>query len=611
MCKVITALMYGPFHNSRYSDNQRAQDAINVTFFHWGIHGWIVYVIVGLLLAYMTYNRGLPMTMRSCFYPLLGDKIFGFLGDVIDVISIIATMFGVCTSLGIGAVQLNGGLRRLNRNIKDTIDNQIIIIWCITALATISVVTGIKVGIRRLSEICFAVGMFLLLVVLFYDDTWYLLNVTVQSTGYYLQWVVQLGFHTDAFAQLGNAPDGKEKPGWMNDWTILYWGWWIAWSPFVGMFIAKISRGRTIKQFITCTLTIPIIYSFLWFGIMGGAGIKMERNAALAGVTCNSSLGGTGAQEAYNDMYRLSCRGKNEMFFDLMRSYGDTNGFKDFMSIMTLLGIVLYFVTSSDSGSLVIDCLAANGSAEPPVLQRIFWAFTEGACASVLLKAGGTEALAALQSMAICTGLLYTVILNVMCVALWRALKMEAGDLDPNGPCFSVDLLQPLFKLSWRRVRKLLVATTAPWWPMGIAAAKLNRSKPLPYMLVLAIPFYGWVVLEALQVFETGLAYVGWVSLCGFFAYGTGIRANIREKYGINGNMFEDFFAVILAYPLAAMQMEEHMKVSSLLETDEEVGSDSSGSSEKIDGMDEDEPLKSLPHKRANQKPPKLRVTVL
>ena len=193
-----------------------------------------------------------------------------------------------------------------------------------------------------------------------------------------MQWIVQIGFHTDAFAQIGNAPDGREAPGWMNDWTIFYWGWWIAWSPFVGMFIAKISKGRTIRQFINNTLTIPIIYAFMWFCFMGGAGIKMERDAALAGVTCNSTLGGRGAVESFNGLYRLSCRDKDDMWFDLIRSYGHSTGFKDFMSVISLIGILFYFVTSSDSGSLVIDCLAANGSPEPPVLQRIFWAFTEG-----------------------------------------------------------------------------------------------------------------------------------------------------------------------------------------------------------------------------------------
>ena len=546
---------------------------MNLTFFHWGIHGWIVYVIIGLLIGFVCYRKGLPMTMSSCFYPLLGDKVFGIAGDLINILSVICTMFGVCTSLGLGVIQFNGGLRRLNSDIENNITNQIIIIWGITALATFSVVSGLKVGVRRLSEICFAVGIFLMLVVFFYDDTWYLLNLFVQSTGYYIQWIMQLGFHTDAFAQLGIAPDGKEAPGWMDAWTIFYWGWWISWSPFVGMFIARISRGRTIKEFITHTLTIPIVYSFIWFTIFGGAGLRMERNAALAGITCNSTLGGAKAIQSHNGLYRLSCRGKNDMWFDLVTQYGDSALFGDFLSVVSLCAIILYFVTSADSGSLVIDCLASNGDPDPPILQRIFWAFTEGATATALLKAGGTDALTALQTVAIAAGLFYTVLLNFMCVALWRVVKTEAGDLDPNGPQFNVGIFDALYYPSGKRMYRLIVAVIAPWWPMSNTAAKLYDSSRLPYMLVLAIPFYGWVALEALQVFESGLAYVGWAVLFGFFAYGTGIRANIREKYGINGNMFEDFFAVMLLYPLAAVQMEEHVEVAKMLhDSDEEVG---------------------------------------
>lgn len=393
---------------------------MNLTFFHWGIHGWIVYVVVGLLLAFLSYRKGLPMTMRSCFYPLLGNGIFGWVGDFIDILSVVCTMFGVCTSLGLGAIQLNAGFRRLNKNITFSTTNQIITIWGVTACATLSVISGLKLGIRRLSELCFVIGMMLMLIILFYDDTWYLLQLYVQSIGYYLQYVVQVGFHTDAFAQLGNAPDKLEAAEWMNDWTIFYWGWWIAWSPFVGMFIAKISRGRTIREFINATLTAPIFYTFLWLTIFGGAGIRMERNAALANVTCSSPFGGKTATKSFQGFYRLSCRPKNDMWFDLMDQYGDLG---DFLSIVSLIGgIILYFVTSSDSGSLVIDCLSANGDPDPPIPQRIFWALTEGATATALLYAGGTDALNALQAVSIVAGLPYTILLCFMCVALWRAV---------------------------------------------------------------------------------------------------------------------------------------------------------------------------------------------
>ena len=542
----------------RYSDNQLAQDAMNVTLFHWGIHGWIVYVIVGLLLAFVGYRKGLPMTMRTCFYPLIGEKIYGWMGDAIDILSVVCTMFGVCTSLGIGVIQMNTGFNRLFDKIEVTVKNQIIIIWCVTACATASVVSGLKVGIRRLSEICFTLGMFLMLIAFFSENSWHILNVYVQSIGYYLQWIVQLGFHTDAFAQLGNAPDGKQAHSWMNDWTIFYWGWWIAWSPFVGMFIAKISKGRTIRQFINGTMTAPIVYSFLWFCIFGTAGLKMERDATVANITCSSKLGGTNSTEAFNGMFRLSCRQTNDMWFDVMGQYGDLGMF---LSVVSLVSIILYFVTSSDSGSLVIDCLSANGDPEPPVIQRIFWALTEGACATALLKSGGLDALKALQAISISAGVPYTVLLCFMCVSLWRAVKMDAGDLDPRGPQFTTGLLDVLSNPSVESVRKVLLAVVAPWYSLGKTAAKIGgqEDRRWLYMLVLAIPFYLRIVFMALEPIVDGISYVGWTVLCGFFAYATSIRNSIREKYGIYGNMAEDFFAVMLTYPFAAYQMEHHL----------------------------------------------------
>ena len=520
-----------------------------------------MYVVVGLLLAFVGYRQGLPMTMRSCMYPLIGDKIYGWMGDAIDIISVVCTMFGVCTSLGLGVMQLNAGVHRLESSVEVSTLNQIIIIWCVTACATVSVITGLKLGIRRLSETCFALGVFIMMLVFFFDSPWHTLNLLVQSTGYYMQTVIQLGFHTDAFAQLGNAPDGKENPGWMDAWTIFYWGWWIAWSPFVGMFIAKISRGRTIRQFINATLTAPVAFSILWFSVFGGAGLKMERDATLANITCDLLKGGTNATESLNGLFRLSCRDKNDMWFDVMSQYGDMGSF---LSVLSLIGIVLYFVTSSDSGSLVIDCLSANGDPKPPVLQRVFWALTEGATATALLYVGGNKALNALQTVSIASGVPYTIMLCFMCVALWRAVKVEAGDLDPNGPQFTTGLLDVLSTPTVESVCKVIISIFAPWYSMGTAAGMVEKpnGRKWTHMLIMALPFYACIsmlVLERLCVFS-GICYVGYTLLFGFFAYATGVRNSIREKYEINGNVAEDFFAVMVLYPFAAYQMEHHMK---------------------------------------------------
>ncbi len=455
-------------------DNTLAQIAINLTLYHWGIHGWIVYCLVGLLLALMAYRENLPMTMKSCFYPLIGDKIFGWMGDLIDIISVLTTLFGVCTSLGLGTRQLNFGFSVLNSDINsDNTTIQVIIIWVITAIATISTVTGVGMGIRRLSEVCFGFGMFLMIVALFMDKTFYILNLLVQSLGYYIQYIIQLGWHTDAFEQLGPSAhkelgrfvvDNKEPDGpetWIDDWTMFYWGWWISWSPFVGMFIAKISRGRTIKQFINGTLTAPVLYSIFWMVIFGGAGIRHEREASNMGLCCNTDNAGwfinpmetleiikdrslnnsvvaasgspwlckdgkcspcaTSVMQMYqssNTTYlgfyqeyktlgidfgttladrsvtKLSCHGTEQMWFDVMRGYSDIG---TFLAVFSLFAIVLYFVTSSDSGSLVIDCLTSNGDPDPPTIQRVFWAVMEGATATALLVAGGKDGLLALQ----------------------------------------------------------------------------------------------------------------------------------------------------------------------------------------------------------------------
>ena len=376
-----------------------------------------------------------------------------------------------------------------------------------------------------------------MLIVVFHDRTWYLLNLYVQSTGYYIQNIIQLGFHTDAFAQLANSVDGKESPEWMDGWTIFYWGWWISWSPFVGMFIAKISRGRTIKDFITYTLTVPIMYTFLWLTIFGGSGLLMEREAAKKGINCSSPLGGANATEGLDGLFRLSCRSKENMWFDVISQYGDLGGF---LSILSLIGIILYFVTSSDSGSLVIDCLSANGNPDPPILQRIFWALTEGACATALLMAGGKDALTALQTAAIVAGLPYTVVMNFLCVAIWRAVKQEVGDYDPKRAEFTMGIMDIDTR---KRLRKMVLSIIAPWYYMGKTASKLYRGSPYGYMVFLSFLFNAWIGLLAVEIKVRGISYVAWALFIIFIGYIAAVRINVREKYGIDGNMAEDFFS--------------------------------------------------------------------
>ena len=531
---------------------------MNITLFHWGLHAWVVYVIVGLLLAYVGYRHNRPMTIRSCFYPLIGDKVYGLAGDLIDTLSVVGTMFGVCTSLGLGVITLNNGLHRLSSNIEDNDKiTRIIIIWVITAMATISVVSGLKVGIRRLSEICFGLGMFLMLFVFFRGNTWYFLNVYVQGIGYYIQYAIELSFHTEAYAQDGNAPDGKENPKWMEKWTIFYWGWWIAWSPYVGMFIAKISRGRTIRNYLMCTMTAPMLYTFLWFSIFGGAGLAMEREAELAGINCSSVLGGKFSNEAYLGMFRLSCRTSEQMFFDLMRSYNDK--LTPFLYVVSLASITLYFVTSSDSGSLVIDCLSANGSHDPPVIQRVFWAVTEGACATGLLVAGGRDALTALQTVSVAAGLPYTVIVCFMCVSLWKAMASE-NQFDRKNTEFVTGILRVFTcPLSLQKMFNFAIAVIAPWYPAGRAYSKLRTRKIYVSMITMAILFNLSIILIIFKTMGTDIEYIGLVVLMGYFSYVTAIRAEIRQTYHIDGNMLQDFLVVMFLHPFAVDQLDREV----------------------------------------------------
>lgn len=363
--------------------------AMDLTFLHWGFHAWAIYAVVALALAYFAYNRNLPLTIRSAFYPLLGDRIYGPLGTVIDVMAVVATLFGVATSLGFGVSQINAGLNYLFGIAIDT-QMQILLILGITMVATASVVSGLDRGIRRLSEFNLVAALILMLVILVGGPTLFLMEFFVQSTGHYLQNLISLGSWTATY---------QRGSDWQSNWTLFYWTWWIAWSPFVGMFIARISRGRTVREFVTGVLLVPPALTFLWFVVFGGSAIFFEMQG----------LGSVAAAVDENISTAL---------FTLLQQF-------PLVSVTSMLAITLvfvFFITSSDSGSLVIDIITAGGQLDPPVAQRVFWAVTEGVVAAVLLAGGG---LLALQTAAITTGLPFALILVLVCVGLYRAFKEE------------------------------------------------------------------------------------------------------------------------------------------------------------------------------------------
>jgi choline/glycine/proline betaine transport protein len=371
---------------------EAAKEAMKFTFLHWGFHAWSVYALVGLSLAYFTYSRGLPLTIRSIFYPFLGDKIYGKIGDAIDIFAVLATLFGLATSLGMGVQQIAAGLNHLFE-IDSGVQTQILLIAGITSIATVSVVLGVDKGVRVLSEWNMRIALFFLLLVVLLGPTIFIFKSFVQNTGSYLSSFLEVATWTESYT----------GSNWQNAWTVFYWGWWIAWSPFVGMFIARISKGRTVREFILGVLLVPSLVTFFWITAFGSTALHL------------TLLGDDTISNAVNDNVATA-------LFVFLEDYP----FAFYLNIIAIILIAGFFITSSDSGSLVVDNLTSGGKIDAPVGQRIFWALAEGGVASVLLVGGGLQAL---QTATIVTGLPFAVILIVMCFSLYKGLSEDLKKL--------------------------------------------------------------------------------------------------------------------------------------------------------------------------------------
>jgi len=375
---------------------EAARDAMLLSFHHWGLLPWAVYAVLGMSLAYFGFRHNLPMTIRSALYPLIGDRIHGWMGNTVDILAIFGTMFGVATSLGLGVLQVNAGLDHVF-DIPQETWVQVLLIAGITVIATISVFTGLDRGIRRLSQLNINLAVVLLVFVAITGPTVLLISAFVENIGAYIAGFVDVLFWSGSY--------DEEQAGWLSAWTIFYWAWWISWAPFVGMFIARISRGRTIREFVGGVLIVPSLVSFLWFTVMGNTAIDMEQDgeAELIG-----ALTGPAGDEYVPE---------NVLFamFDSLPLSG-------IVSVLGIILIITFFVTSSDSGSFVIDMIASGGDLDPPRGQRIFWALSEGVVAAVLLGAGGLDAL---QAGAVSTGLPFTIVLLIVMVGLYKALRAE------------------------------------------------------------------------------------------------------------------------------------------------------------------------------------------
>ena len=358
------------------------------TIFHWGLHPWAIYAVVALSLAFFAYNRGLPLTMRSAFYPLLGERVWGWPGHVIDTLAVFATLFGLATSLGFGAEQATAGLNYLF-GIPATDVTKVVLILCITAVALLSVVAGLDAGVKRLSEINMALAALLLLFVIIVGPTL----------------AIATGVFANAWAYIKDLPAlsnwvGRDDTHFVHDWTTFYWAWWISWSPFVGMFIARVSRGRTVREFITCVLIIPTLVSIVWMTTFGGTAIDQYVNG-------------------YQGVAETITVWTPELSLFKMLEQLPLTSITSFIGIML---VIVFFVTSSDSGSLVIDTITAGGKVDAPVAQRVFWAIFEGLVAIALLLGGG---LAALQGAALATGFPFAIVLVVMVYSTYKGLREE------------------------------------------------------------------------------------------------------------------------------------------------------------------------------------------
>lgn len=372
---------------------QAAANAMRFTFFHWGLHPWGIYALIALALAFFKFRKEAPGTISATFYPLIGERINGPIGKTIDIIAVFATVFGVATSLGLGAIQINGGLTYLNGNIPNGFTTQLFIIIGVTILFMLSAISGLGRGIKWLSNTNIVMAVLLLLFLLIAGPTTFLFNLLTSTLGGYLEYLPQMSFRMEPF----NDANGS----WIQDWTIFYWAWWIAWSPFVGTFIARVSRGRTIREFIIGVLAVPTLFCAIWFSVFGGTGLYLEM------------FGQAGIWEAMEQ--------GNYTEVALFATLGEL----PLSTIATVLAIVListFFITSADSATFVIGMQTTNGMLNPPMNIKIIWGLIQASAATVLLWSGGLNAL---QKASIVSAFPFVFILLCMMISLYKGLKGE------------------------------------------------------------------------------------------------------------------------------------------------------------------------------------------
>lgn len=395
-------LQNNPFSDSSMTP-EAAETAMRISFFHWGLHAWSIYCIVALSLAYVAYRKGLPLTIRSTLRPLFGRLMDGPLGHAVDILAILATIFGVATSLGLGAQQINAGLARLV-GMEGVLVEQLLVIAVISGIAMLSAVSGVHRGVKILSELNIWLTFALVLFFFCWGPSRFLILSMVDATGDYLAHFVEMSFWTDASNQDPAAWTGW-RSSWQGWWTVFYWGWWLSWAPFVGVFIARVSRGRTIREFVWGVVVVPTLLTFVWITAFGGTAIGIELHGA-GGITEAVSKDAASALFATIDAMSLGSIGTAALW------------------LSTIL-VATYFITSSDSATLVMNTVMSHGCINPLRRHRVFWGVQQGVLASVLLVAGGTASLATLQTAAIASALPFSMVMLLMCLSLMKGLRDE------------------------------------------------------------------------------------------------------------------------------------------------------------------------------------------
>jgi len=378
-----------PPAGTKAASSESARFAMQYVFFHWGVHPWGIYIVMSLGIAYFCFRRGMPPLISSAFYPLIGERIYGFIGYAIDILAVFAVVFGIATSLGLGTMQISSGLAFVFPQIPDNFTTWIIIIFAVTVLYMISALRGLDRGIQVLSRANLVLAAILLIAMLLLGPTTFILNVLTSTAGDYLSSFLKMSLSTNPF----------EGYDWTREWTLFFWATWISWSPFVGLFVASISRGRTIKEFVLGALLVPAGLSFVWLAVFGGSALYLEINQGIEIAASTAENISTG-------------------LFTVFQHYP----FSVFLTSIALLLLGIFFITSADSATLVLAMLTSRGNLNPSAGRKILWGVIQSAVAAILLARGGLHAL---RKMAISSALPFTIVMLFLCYSLWRALKYE------------------------------------------------------------------------------------------------------------------------------------------------------------------------------------------